>query len=600
MTLHSFQLLSLLLLAAAVFSVPLARLLGLGAVVGYLLVGALIGPLVQTAGATNEDILHFSELGVVLFLFLTGLEINLKNLWSLRTQVFGLGSLQMLLCSLLFFFIAFIFVGDWKLALVIGLCLAFSSTAIALQNLNETGELASLKGRMQLAILLLQDLAVVPVLAFIVFLSPITQEKSMHWPLLALLQISSIVALYLGGKHLLNPLFHIMGKMKSRETLTALTLFIVLGFATFMNEIGMSMALGGFLAGLVLSESEYRYQLESDIETFKNIILALFFLAVGMTIRWDFFLTNIWFVSLLCIGYLVLKTSVLFFIARIGSLSKPRALSLALNISQGSEFAFIVIQAATNNALMTGFYGDLITLLVVLSMVLSSFMNLFLPSLKIFFKSKKEKIAPDYDVIENATAPVILVGFGRFGQVPGSILDAHNIPFTAIEKDVKRINLTRSYISHFKVYYGDPTELNLLRSAGADKAECIAIAIDEPKVCVKIVEMANKYFPHLKILVRARDRVHSQQLLKLGIPKKFLYRELLESSLAMTTGIFEALNFKSIYAKEIANIFRDFDQKLLHEDISQYKGKKRHEKSYENAKKLNSLFSYKGGKISSR
>ena len=590
MDFHDAMLLALLLLAATIVAVPLSKMLRVGSIVGYLFIGALIAPIITQWVGDTDVILHFAEIGVVLFLFLTGLEINPRTLWSMRLQVFGLGSLQMLLCTALFALLAWWLSPSWQVALVLGLCLAFSSTAIALQNLNERGELVTPSGRLQLAILLLQDMAVVPALALVVFLSPATGDESLHWSLSVGKQVAAVAALYVVGKYLLNPVLDFLARWNARDLFSAVALFIVLGAAALMDEVGISMALGGFIAGFVCSESEYRHQLESNIQPFKSIILAIFFLAVGMTISWQFLMQNYAVVFGLCILYLLIKVTILFLIARIGKLQNADSLRLAFNLSQGSEFAFVVIQAATNKGLVSGFYGDMITLLVCFSMIISAVMVMAIPTILRYLQPPTDKTKQQYDKIDSDGAPVILVGFGRFGQILARVLHSQKIPFVAIEKDAAQVKMSRRFVVNYKIYHGDPTHLSILHSAQADKARCIAICVDEPEVCVKIVQIVQKHFPHLKILARVRNRQHAQRLFSMGVPVNCLYREMFDSSMAMTTDLLKMLDFSDARSDEIAHIFRDFDIGLLREDSSQQDEKeiRRRSKSYH--KELESLF----------
>ena len=596
MTLHDTLLLSVILLGAAVIAVPLFRYMKLGSVVGYLVAGALIAPYVSRQVEDTQTILHFSEIGVVLFLFLTGLEINPRTLWEMRHRVFGLGSLQMLICIAVFGGIFMLFLPDWQIALVVGTCLAFSSTAIVLQNLEENGELVTPSGRVQLAILLLQDMAVVPALALVVFLAPDSAasaggaEGEMHWALSGLLKISVVAALYFGGRYLLNPIFRFVARVRSRDIFTALALLVVLVSASLMELIGISMALGGFIAGLVLSESEYRHQIESEVEPFKSIILGIFFLAVGMSIDWELLKQFAPLVFGLCLAYLAIKMLVMFFIARLGGLKGKDAIKLAVNISQGGEFAFVVIQSAAENPILGGTHGQILTLLISMSMILSPLISFVLPYvLRKFSKplSPSQTERP-YDDIPEQERPVIIVGFGRFGQVLARVLSSQNIPFVAVDKDIKQIEVARRFGS--KVYYGDPSDLKLLRAAGAEHARCMAICIDAVKTSVKMVEQAQRNFPHLKLLARARDRTHARALLQAGLKEEFIYRELFDTSLAMTCDLLEELDFTPARSRDIARIFRDFDQRMLRNDLSNLSREEIEARTKDYQKELESLF----------
>lgn len=580
---------SLLFLGAAVIFVPLFRVLRLGSVLGYLAAGAIIGPFIRFFITDTEIILHFSEIGVVLFLFLIGLEINIKNLWNMRLQVFGLGSLQMFVCGVLFTLLAWTLVPDWQVALMLGLCLSFSSTAIALQNLEENGELVTTSGRMQLAVVLFQDMAVVPILALAAFLSPTPDLLLDNAVLSIIFKIAALGVLYIGGRYLLDPVFDFIVRTKSKEIFTAIALLIVVGSAALMNFVGLSMALGGFVAGLVLAESKYRHQLESDVEPFKSIILGLFFLAVGMSINWTIFADHYILIIGLCLAYIPLKMIVLFGVGRVGNLQNITALKMAANLSQGGEFAFVVLQTTTENGLISGFLGEMATLLVSLSMVASSLLifgleRWFLPMVKDDIETERR-----YDKITAGDSPVLIAGFGRFGQILARLLTSQHIPFTALDKDLQQVDFVREFGSN--IYYGDPAHLNLLRAAGAEKADIIAVCVDDMDAAVRIVQQVRRHFPHLKIFVRAHNRRDVYRFLNVGVTVDSIYRELFESSLMMTRDVLETLNYTPGNSREVIRTFRDFDKNVMKDDF-QYSTEKavliRRARQYE--KELQELF----------
>ena len=566
MDIHDALTLTLLFLGAAVVFVPLFRVLRLGSVIGYLVAGAIIGPFVKSFIGDTRIILSFSEIGIVLFLFLIGLEINIKNLWNMRAQVLGLGGLQMSLCSILFTLLIFLLIADWQMALMLGLCLSFSSTAIALQNLEENGELVTPSGKTQLALVLFQDIAVVPILALAAFLSPLESGLITNPFLSVMLKLGALAALYIGGRYILDPVFDFIASTKSKEIFTAIALLIVVGAASLMHTVGMSMALGGFVAGLVLAESKYRHQLESDVEPFKSIVLGVFFLAVGMSINWTVFIDYYMLIIGLCIAYLLLKMMILFFIGRVGRLNNNISLKMAANLSQGGEFAFVVLQTTTENNLISGFLGEMATLLVSLSMVSTSLLMFIVE------KWARDSVDLDekkpYDKIINANVPVIIAGFGRFGQILARILTSQNIPFTALDRDIKQVDFVREFGGN--IYYGNPANLNLLRSAGAGKAILVAICVDDIEDSIRIVQQLQRHFPHLQLFVRARNRQHVYRLLTLGLDLKNIYRELFESSLYMTRDLLEGLNFTPASSREVVRTFRDFDSRVMKEDFGFY------------------------------
>ena len=556
----------LLFLGAAVLFVPLFRVLRLGSVLGYLTAGAVIGPFIRFFITDTEIILHFSEIGVVLFLFLIGLEINIKNLWNMRLQVFGLGSLQMIACAFLFTLLAQLLVGDWQVALMLGLCFSFSSTAVALQNLEESGELVTPSGRMQLALVLFQDMAVVPILALAAFLSP-TPELLLGNPILSIiLKLAALGVLYIGGRYILDPIFDFIARTKSKEIFTAIALLIVVGSAALMNLVGLSMALGGFVAGLVLAESKYRHQLESDVEPFKSIILGLFFLAVGMSINWEIFVNNAALIIGLCLAYIPLKVLVFMGIGRIGGLNNITSLKMAANLSQGGEFAFVVLQTVTDSGLVSGFLGEVATLLVSLSMILSAllifaFDTWFHPAVA----GEAIETKKHYDDITNTKSPVLIAGFGRFGQILARLLTSQHIPFTALDKDAHQVDFVRQFGGN--IYYGDPAHLNLLKAAGAEEADIIAVCVDDMDDAVRIVQQVQRHFPHLKVFVRAHNRRDVYRFLNVGVDINNIYRELFEASLLMTRNVLETLNYTPGNSREVIRTFRDFDKEVMKEDF---------------------------------
>ena len=554
-------LLAISFLAISTVFVLIFRFLKLGSVLGYLVAGALIAPYVRDYAGNGEAILHFSELGVVLFLFLVGLEIHPRTLWQMRVRVFGLGAVQMLCCGLIFGSITFFFLSDWRAVLFIAVACSFSSTAIVLQSLEEKNELLSSLGRLQLAILLFQDMIVIPFMILATFLSPNTDLTGESLGMSILLKTAALALLYLIGKYCLNPFFRLIGRVNSKEIFTAVALCVVLSSAALMDFVGMSMALGAFLAGLMLSESEYRHQIESDIIPFKSIILGLFFLAVGMGIKWSVFMDYLGLILLLNVGYLTIKIGILFLVARLDKQNNSDSIKFAFYMSQGGEFAFVMLQAVTNHGIVPGLVGEIVTLLISISMITSACLASFLPYISLYMFKRPKKETREYDKIEIGTSPVIIAGFGRFGQIIARVLSTQNISWTALDKNAQHIDFVRQFGS--KVYFGDATRLNLLRAAGAQKANCLAICIDNIEDSLKIVSQARYHFPHLKIFVRTRNRRHAYQLLEMGVDIQCIYKELFNSSLHMTNGILGNLDFKTEESNSILEAFNDFDKKSM-------------------------------------
>ncbi len=555
----------LIYLLAAVVAVPIAKKLGLGAVLGYLLAGIAIGPWGLGLISEVEDILHFSEFGVVLLLFLIGLELDPKRLWSLRRHIFGWGSAQVGLVSLGLFGAALAVGIDWRVALIGALGMSLSSTAIALATLGERKLTATPAGSAGFAILLFQDIAAIPMMAAVPLLGvAVAQGSGQGW--LHTLQVVAVIALLIfGGRYLIRPILRIIAKTDMREIFTAFSLLLVIATCLLMQSVGMSMALGTFLAGVLLADSEYRHALESDLEPFKGLLLGLFFIAVGMSVDFGIFLEQPWLILGMVLGFLVIKTAVLYGLAKCFRIPRDQQIFFAFLLSQGGEFAFVVFGAAATAQVLTPRISSILVVVVALSMVITPLLLLLhdrviLPRLQARGRQPEDDIEPQDN-------PVIIAGFGRFGQIIGRLLHANGIGLTILDHDPDQVESLRKF--GFKVFYGDATRIDLLRTAGADKARLIVIAIDDAPASLKLVEAVQRAFPHLKIAARARNVTHLYDLMDRGVT--VLERETFESALQMGRQVLRQLDFGSYRAHRAAMKFRAHNIETLHKLYPHYK-----------------------------
>jgi glutathione-regulated potassium-efflux system protein KefB len=552
---------AVILMLAAVIAVPLAKRWQLGAVLGYLGAGVLIGPSVMGLLGTTEEIASVADLGVVLMLFVIGLEVSPQRLWVMRRRVFGLGSLQMGLTALVIGVIAIAFGLRWKAAVVVGLGLALSSTAIALQILAERRELGQAHGRHAFAILLFQDVAAIPLLALIPVLGLSRMQPDFaQSALVGLRDIALIAAIVVGGRYLLRPLFRAAAKTRIPEVFTASALLVVMGTAWIMAEAGMSMSLGAFLAGVLLADSEYRPEIEAQIDPFKGLLLGLFFISIGMGLDLGLVLEHPLLVASLLALLVAIKAGVLYVLSRFsaGEDHAP-SLSLAALLAQGGEFAFVAFALARDSGLIGGAQRDLLILLVTLSMAATPLL-VFARS-QVAPTGKAKKRARDYDPIDESREQprVIIAGFGRVGQIVGRILHAHRIPFTALETDSDQVEFIRRF-GH-DVYYGDATRLDLLRAAHTDRAEVFVVATENTDTNLRTARLLKRHFPHLKVFARARNRQHVFRLMDLSVDRPV--RETFFSSLEIARSTLEALGFEPEAAADSIRRFREHDEKVL-------------------------------------
>jgi len=543
---------SLVFLGAAVIAVPLSRALGLGAIIGYLAAGLVIGPFGLGLVRDPETILHFAELGVVLMLFLVGLELEPRRLWALRRPIFGWGSAQVLGCAAVLGFAGWALGAPWKLALVAALGLALSSTAIALQVMEERNMLATSAGQAGFAILLFQDVAAIPILALIPLLGGVAQPDDGNAWIEAARALGVVLAIVLGGRLLLRPLFRWIARSNTPEIFTAASLLLVVGTAALMQAAGLSMALGAFLAGVLLAESEYRRELETDVEPFKGLLLGLFFIAVGMSVDFDALLRQPLLVLGLLIAFLAIKGVVLWGLARAIGLPWQERPVFALLLGQGGEFAFVVFQAAAGARVLDAETTSLLIGAVALSMLLT-------PLLLVAFD---RWVLPRYAQVEQRSdmplleepqdAPIIIAGFGRYGQIVGRMLYANGLKATVLEHDAEQIDFLRRF--DFSLFYGDATRLDLLRKAGAASARVLVIAIDDMDKSLKVADLAREHFPQLTVVARARNVTHWYALRDRGV--RHIERETLDASLMTARSVLEAMGWQPHRARTLALRFR--------------------------------------------
>ncbi|TAM41768.1 MAG: glutathione-regulated potassium-efflux system protein KefC [Burkholderiaceae bacterium] len=561
---------SFIYLAAAVIVVPLSRALGLGAIIGYLVAGIAIGPWGLGLVTNVQDILHFAEFGVVLMLFLVGLELEPRRLWALRRPIFGWGSAQVLACALAIGAAAVAFGMRWQTAVVVGLGLALSSTAIALQVMGERNLLRTSSGQAGFSILLFQDVAAIPILALLPLLAVATQSNNalvaMNRTLEALKIVAVIGGIILGGRLLLRPLLRWIARSETPEIFTAASLLLVVGIAGLMQFVGLSMALGAFLAGVLLAESEYRRELETDLEPFKGLLLGLFFMAVGMSIDFGVLIRSPGLMIAIVFGFLALKLAVIYALARALDVPFRERPVFTLLLAQGGEFAFVVFQAAAGAHVFAPETASLLIGAVALSMLLSPLLLVALDKW-LLPRYANCNVPVLEEISEPQTAPVILAGFGRYGQIIGRLLSAQGIAVTVLDHDAEMIEAARAFGS--KLFYGDATRLDLLRTAGAGQARILVVAVDSVEQSLKIVDLAREHFPHLELVARARDVTHWNQLRDRGVMR--VERELFESSLRSARTVLELLGQTPDTAYQSAQRFREHNLALFEEMYPFYK-----------------------------
>jgi len=559
-------------LLAAIVAVPLAKRLGLGSVIGYLVAGAVIGPYALGFAGSSADVMHFAEFGVVMMLFVVGLELRPALLWQMRRPILGLGGLQVVGTALAVGFVASCFGLPWKMALAVGLILAMSSTAIVLQSLGERGLMKTPGGEASFAVLLFQDIAVIPIIALMPLLA--TQHAAgatSHAPAAgimaslpawaqALSVVGAVGLIIIAGRFLLRPFFRYIAGTRLREMFTATTLFLVVGIALLMQKLGLSPALGTFIAGVVLAESEYRVQLEADIEPFKGLLLGLFFISVGASIDFSLIAQQPSTIALIVAGLLLLKFSVLLVLSRAFRLKGADGFLLAFALAQGGEFAFVLFSFATQNAVLPVETANLLVASVALSMAAAPLLLTINDKLVRPLFQRCEPVRPP-DEIDEHDNPVILAGFGRFGHIVGRLLRANGFGTTVLDHDAEQVELLGRF--GMKSFYGDASRLDLLQAAGAERAKLFVLAIDDEAKALQIIETVQREFPRLKILARATSRQHAYEILRLGVNQ--VYRETLGSALDLSIDALRELGMDERRARRVAEIFREHDEASVRE-----------------------------------
>lgn len=544
-------------LGAAVILIPLAKRFGIATVLGYLFTGLLLGPSFLKVAGNPDDLLHFSEFGVVLLLFIIGLELQPSRLWALRQQIFVLGGLQVIVTGVVLMLLSRYFL-DIRLShsFVIGFGLALSSTAFVLQLLGEKKQLATTHGQQAFTILLFQDIAVIPLLAALPFLSG-AQEQNYDW-----IYFAKVISIFAGmifvSRFVVRPFFKFVASSNATELLTATALFIVLGVSLLMNYIGLSMALGAFLTGVLLADSEYRHELEASIEPFKGLLLGLFFMSVGMLTNVKLIVAKPLLIIGLAVSLMLIKFVVLTIIARLMGNKNESSIRLGVTLAQGGEFAFVLFSVATAQHLLTREQQNILNLVVTVSMAMTPLAFLLLEKIgnPIFAKAKPSK---EYDKIPNHEHAVVIAGFGRVGQIIGRVLRMHNIEFTAIEKSANQVDFVRKFGN--QVYYGNPKNPEILRAAGLENAKVFIIAIGDIELSETVAAYVVRNYPHLTILARAKNREHYYRLRDVGV--KYIWRETYLTSLDMSRETLEILGMDPKTARKTVQMFRDYDDALI-------------------------------------
>jgi monovalent cation:proton antiporter-2 (CPA2) family protein len=542
-------------LAATVVAVPLFRRFKLSAVLGYLAAGVVIGPWGLGLFTDVEGILHFAEFGVVLLLFVIGLELQPSRLWVMRHAVFGAGAAQVAVTTAVLAVAARLSGQTWPVSVVIAFALSLSSTALVLQVLAERGELTARHGRVTFAILLFQDLAVIPALVLLPLAAGAAAIEP-DWRSIAV-PVAAIAAVVGAGRHLLRPLLRIVAATRVQEAFTAAALLVVVATALLFDSVGLSMALGAFIAGVLLADSEYRHELEADIEPFKGLLLGLFFIAVGMSANLGLLRASPLEVLALTVGYLALKALAIFVTARLARQDRATSWRLAVTLASGGEFAFVMLGVATGQRVLPQQTADLLVIVVTLSMVLAPLAMAAADALD--RRLAPPRPAPAYDTIEPEEPRVLIAGFGRFGQIVARVLRARRIRFTALEISQAQVDFVRRFGN--RLYYGDASRLDMLRSAGAQQARLLVIAVDDVEASVRIAELAARHFPELRVLARARNRQHVFRLMEAGVTE--IWRETLGSSLEVAEATLVALGTPRETAARQVKRFREHDEETL-------------------------------------
>ncbi|EOQ65044.1 hypothetical protein F935_00704 [Acinetobacter calcoaceticus ANC 3811] len=560
---HSISLVApVVLLAAAVIAVPIFKRIGLGSVLGYLIAGLIIGPFGFAFFQDSTAILHIAELGIVMYLFLIGLEMQPSHLWSLRREIFGLGTLQIIICALALTGVGLLFGFTWQVAFIGAAGFVLTSTAIVMQLLGDRGDLTQPRGQKIVAILLFEDLLIVPLLAIVAFMAPnhVVESTSVRLENIGI-GLVAIAGLIAAGYWLLNPLFRLLAAAKAREVMTAAALLVVLGAALLMQVSGLSMAMGAFLAGVLLSESTFRHQIEADIEPFRGILLGLFFLGVGMSLDLSVVAQNWQLIVSGVIALMFAKALMIYIVARVTKSSHTEALDRALLMAQGGEFAFVLFSAALSAQVIDNTIKSNLTAIVVLSMVLTPIVGILF---KRFTQTKADVSLENVNIAEGLSGSVLMIGFGRFGQVTSQLLLARGVDVTIIDNNTDMIQNAEKF--GFKIYYGDGCRLDILHASGAATAQAIVVCVDSKETTNRIVELVTHEFPLAKLLVRSYDREHSLHLVKQKVD--FMIRETFESAIKFGGVILQELGVDEDEVERITEEIRDLDNERFETEIA--------------------------------
>ena len=544
----------LLLLGGAVIAAPIFRKLGLGTVLGYLAAGVVIGPILHLIGGSGE-ILAVAELGVVLLLFIIGLELKPSRLWHMRRDIFGLGASQVVLTGLVLTVMVYAAgLLDWRGALVAGFGLALSSTAFALQLLEDYGDMNSRYGQRSFSILLFQDLAIVPLLAMVTVLGSQGGEAQQSPVLEIGIALGAVIGMILAGRYLLTPMFQIIARTGAREVMIAAALFVVLGSAYLMQVAGLSMAMGAFLAGVMLAESSYRHELEADIEPFRGLLLALFFIAVGLSMELQVIVDNLALIAIAVPGLMAVKALVIYVICRVSGSPRSDAIRISMLLPQGGEFGFVLFTTAAG--LFSSAQSSLLISIVTLSMALTPLTALFGQRLLAREARDTEEMEEDF---EGAGSDVLMVGFSRFGQVAAQILLASGRDVTILDDSPDRVRQVATF--GFRIYFGDGTRLDMLRAAGIERAKIVAVCTHRKDITDKIVDLIRSEYPDVRLFVRAYDRIHSLELRARDV--EYELRETFESGLLFGRRTLEGLGATEDEAYEVGEDIRRRDEERL-------------------------------------
>ncbi|KHN67041.1 potassium transporter [Acinetobacter calcoaceticus] len=560
---HSISLVApVVLLAAAVIAVPIFKRIGLGSVLGYLIAGLIIGPFGFAFFQDSAAILHIAELGIVMYLFLIGLEMQPSHLWSLRREIFGLGTLQIIICALALTGVGLLFGFTWQVAFIGAAGFVLTSTAIVMQLLGDRGDLTQPRGQKIVAILLFEDLLIVPLLAIVAFMAPnhVVESTSVRLENIGI-GLVAIAGLIAAGYWLLNPLFRLLAAAKAREVMTAAALLVVLGAALLMQVSGLSMAMGAFLAGVLLSESTFRHQIEADIEPFRGILLGLFFLGVGMSLDLSVVAQNWQLIVSGVVALMFAKALMIYIVARITKSPHTEALDRALLMAQGGEFAFVLFSAALSAQVIDSTIKSNLTAIVVLSMVLTPIVGIVF---KRFTQFKANVSLENVNIAEGLSGSVLMIGFGRFGQVTSQLLLARGVDVTIIDNNTDMIQNAEKF--GFKIYYGDGCRLDILHASGAATAQAIVVCVDSKETTNRIVELVTHEFPLAKLLVRSYDREHSLHLVKQKVD--FMIRETFESAIKFGGVILQELGVDEDEVERITEEIRDLDNERFETEIA--------------------------------